>query len=68
MSFYEIVENIDTLDINEQYELIQILQNKLKDKRREEIYENWTNVKSDISKGDYKLIEVNDFMNEIGND
>lgn len=37
MSFYEIVENIDTLNIDEQYELVSILQNKLKDKKREEI-------------------------------
>ena len=65
MSFYEIVENIDTLDIDEQYELVSILQNKLKDKKREEIYENWVNVKNDINKGDYKVIGVNDFISEM---
>ena len=65
MSFYEIVENIDTLNIDEQYELVSILQNKLKDKKREEIYENWVNVKNDINNGDYKVIVVNDFISEM---
>jgi hypothetical protein len=50
MSFYEIVENIDTLNIDEQYELVSILQNKLKDKKRDEIYENWVNVKNDMKR------------------
>jgi|GEM_PF-5692986 len=65
MSFYELVENIDTLAIDEQFELMQILQNKLKDKLREDIYNNWLIAKSEINNGNFKLVEVKDFINEI---
>jgi hypothetical protein len=53
MSFSEIIDSIETLELEEQSEIVRIVNSRLIEKKREEIYNNWQK-----SKEEYKNKEI----------
>lgn len=66
--FNDVLEKIDTMVVEEQSLLMDILEKRYREKRREEILENAELTREEYRKGLTSKGNVSDFLKEIGND
>ena len=64
-TFDEALEMVDSLNIDEREQLLEILQKRLIDDKRENLAKKIREAKQEYQKGEFKTGTVEDLMNEI---
>jgi len=64
-TFDEALEMVDSMTIEEREQLLEILQKRLIDEKREQLVKNVREAKQEYRKGKIKTGTVNDLMQEI---
>ena len=68
IQFYQILEMIDNLSLDEQDDLINIIQHRQIEKRREEIAKNIHQARQDYQQGKAFRGNIDDVIAELNND
>lgn len=63
--FDQVLESIETLSLDEQEALVQVVQRRIVEKRRDEIAENITQSRLEYAKGKVFRGKVSEIMNEL---
>lgn len=64
-TFAEVLETIETFTVDEKETLVDILQHRLRENKRERIVKSVKESKQEFEKGNLKSASVDDIMNEI---
>lgn len=64
-TFAEVLETIETFTVDEKEILVDILQHRLRENKRERIVKSVKESKREFEKGNLKPASVDDIMNEI---
>jgi len=64
-TFQEALDTVESLTIDEQTMLIEIIQNRLREQRRQELLENITQSEQDYAQGNFHRRSVDDLMMEL---
>lgn len=64
-TFQEALDTVESLSIDEQTMLIEIIQNRLRQQRRQELLENVTQSENDYAQGNFHRGSVEDLMMEL---
>lgn len=64
-TFQEALDTVESLSIDEQTMLIEIIQNRLREQRRKELIENVTQSEQDYAQGNFHRGSVDDLMMEL---
>ncbi|TVQ43345.1 MAG: hypothetical protein EA365_12690 [Gloeocapsa sp. DLM2.Bin57] len=68
VQFHQILEMIDCLSLDEQQDLINIVQHRQMEKRREEIANNINQARQEYEQGQVFRGNIDDIINELNND
>ncbi len=62
--FSDVVESIDRLSFDEQEAILSLLQNRIRDQKRQRLVERINESRSDYERGEYKEATVEEIMRE----
>ena len=64
-TFQEALETVESLTIDEQTMLIEIIQNRLREQQRQELLKNVTQSEKEYTQGNFRRESVDELMNEV---
>jgi hypothetical protein len=64
-TFQEALETVESLTIDEQTILIEIIQNRLREQQRQELLKNVTQSEKEYTQGNFRRESVDELMNEV---
>lgn len=65
LTFQEALETVESLTIDEQTMLIEIIQNRLREQQRQELLKNVTQSEKEYTQGNFRRESVDELMNEV---
>jgi hypothetical protein len=64
-TFQEALDTVESLTIDEQTMLIEIIQNRLREQQRQELLKNVAQAEKEYNQGNFRRGSVNDLMAEL---
>ena len=64
-TFQEALETVESLTIDEQTMLIEIIQNRLREQQRQELLKNVAQSEKEYTQGNFRRGSVDELMNEV---
>ena len=64
-TFQEALETVESLTIDEQTMLIEIIQNRLREQQRQELLKNVAQSEKEYTQGNFRRESVDELMNEV---
>ena len=64
-TFQEALDTVESLTIDEQAMLIEIIQNRLREQQRQELLKNVAQAEKEYTQGNFRRGSVDELMNEV---